>query len=919
MRLPIDARTAFALAGTLLLLGAGAGGPILVGDISSVSETAIDRAVIFQDEKFSNDNVSVPRALVDIEHPDQTHLTVGAELSDGTGSFTTAVPISNQASSDLTTRINLTQTVGPGDIDFEVGALPGGSCRLTHEDFAASGNGTFRVTLPADCEDRLRITATVNESTLPAFYEYAVKLKPIARATAGGESGFPSKLETSANRTQLAAGESVKILAVGPKRLKGADVRIELRDHETGNVVSATNESLNHQAGAAAVFTPTSPGSLVGNVTLFNPERFNVSPEHASAETDKITVGDGDGGDGDDGDGDDGDGGGGGEELRPAVGDGRIVFVTNQEFADGGNGAGGDLRTLTQTGGVRFAYGLEEKVKAIGPSRADFDDDPFAEIPVVTTNPNTHGGNLVLVDTQGEVETIKQGRVKPGSVAVGSFSGDRDRVFFIESGTRDIRRITPETDTGAVTVSGGKTKAQGLAGIVDIDGDNETEIVFGGNGPQGNSNTVNFVDDDGSLVGTGQQYGSNNGAGVGSATDFDGDGVARVPIVDGNQRITLVNASGDTTELTGGSAAKKSPLGVTDFDNDENSEIVFLGTNGNLKYVDEVGELNVVVEPTDEDGESFDGIKPGPGLRGGDVGGVPIVGPAQTGSQTEAGVAFVEQGQNTIRVRNLTDRVDSSQAANPIKAIGGVTDLDGDASAEFPRVVGGDTTTLEVPGLDQSVIASDVKSQPVAVTADVADPGRFAPNAPSLYYAQSSDGAVVRVTPQTTPGEEVFGGVTAQATVGLGDIDADGSAELIFGGNGPQGNSDTINFIDDDGSLEGIGVGYGSDDSVGLGEPADFDGNGLARVPVVTGNQRIGLVDAAGRIEIVRDATTPKAALATADIDTDGRPEIVFVDSDGSLKYVDNVGSTNDIKVLATDVSVDSGVGVRGAVIDAGS
>jgi hypothetical protein len=117
-------------------------------------------------------------------------------------------------------------------------------------------------------------------------------------------------------------------------------------------------------------------------------------------------------------------------------------------------------------------------------------------------------------------------------------------VFFIEQSTKRISRFTPETEQGRTRVK--HVEAQAIAGIADIDSDGGTELVFGGN-----SGTINYIDDSGSLEATGAKYGSNNAAGVGQPADFDNDGIAWVPIVtSSNQKIALIDAAGRKTVLS---------------------------------------------------------------------------------------------------------------------------------------------------------------------------------------------------------------------------------------------------------------------------------------------------------------------------------------------------------------------------------
>ena len=87
-------------------------------------------------------------------------------------------------------------------------------------------------------------------------------------------------------------------------------------------------------------------------------------------------------------------------------------------------------------------------------------------------------------------------------------------------------------------------------------------------------------------------------AAVARRADFDGDGTARIPIIDGSQNILLVDHNGNTVTLGGGGAAK-SPLGTADLDLDGSPEIYYARSNGRLRFIDDVTNSNTVKDVTD--------------------------------------------------------------------------------------------------------------------------------------------------------------------------------------------------------------------------------------------------------------------------------------------------------------------------------
>jgi flagellar protein FlaF len=235
----------------------------------------------------------------------------------------------------------------------------------------------------------------------------------------------------------------------------------------------------------------------------------------------------------------------------------------------------GDALRSIETGGTATDYGSGATVT--GPMVEGFLTADTDEIPFVDA-----GGDVAVVNGTGTVTTLSSGaRSTASRLFVGRFDSP-PAVFYVAAGSGEIRRVTADgTDTRVASVA-----AQGVAGTGDVDGDGAAELVFGGTSPGGSSATVNYVDDDGAVVGTGVGYGTNEGIGIGEPRDFDGDGLARVPIVDGSGNVALVAGDGATTTITASGPAGKGPLAAFDWDTDGDREIVFTNTSATLAYVD---------------------------------------------------------------------------------------------------------------------------------------------------------------------------------------------------------------------------------------------------------------------------------------------------------------------------------------------
>lgn len=239
----------------------------------------------------------------------------------------------------------------------------------------------------------------------------------------------------------------------------------------------------------------------------------------------------------------------------------------------------------------------------------------------------------------------------------------------------------------------------------------------------------------------------------------------------------------------------------------------------------------------------------------------------------------------------------------------------------------GSNDVVEVPAIDSNgnvflidengqrtdLVTGGVKNSKSKITA-----GRWQGSNPSVFYATDSNNNenIARVTADGTTTTLSATPDKADAVAGIADVDGDGADELVFGGSGGSGSDDTVRYIDDDGTtIIPTEVNYGSNNGIGLGEPADFDGDGKARTPIVGGSQEIKLADENGNTEFLTSGDSPnKSPLGTADLDTDGDPEIYFVGQNQKLRYVDDVTGQNTVKDVTDStggsVPVDSDAGV---------
>ena len=262
-------------------------------------------------------------------------------------------------------------------------------------------------------------------------------------------------------------------------------------------------------------------------------------------------------------------------------------------FADPSNG---NLSTVDTAGVVaQSVYGVTG-VQAAGPQTTDFAFDGGPEVPYLDGD-----GNLGIVDLDGNqrtlVSTSDSRSVSAARLAVGGVSVDNNNdyltdtgpfVYFID-GNGEIARVD---SSGTVETVYKGISAQAVAGTGDIDGDGAPELVYVDSNAE-----LAYLDE--KANGKAQERSLidsptlNTPNAVGAPADFDGDGAAEIPFIDGDTDVKYVNGPdgtdlpGNTTTLATG-ADNEGPVGAADRDGDSQFEIVYVDATNNdrLAYAD---------------------------------------------------------------------------------------------------------------------------------------------------------------------------------------------------------------------------------------------------------------------------------------------------------------------------------------------
>jgi hypothetical protein len=280
------------------------------------------------------------------------------------------------------------------------------------------------------------------------------------------------------------------------------------------------------------------------------------------------------------------------------------------------------------------------------------------------------------------------------------------------------------------------------------------------------------------------------------------------------------------------------------------------------------------------------------------------------GSLAELDVAFAGTSDNWAHGLdndgNRTTATNSGQA----EAIGPPrVDFDGDGLVEMPYVNGSNgLSMIDRNNETTSVLTSGVKKTGIVT-------GTWDGSTTSVFYANSNDGDLYR-TDVNGNTQRIAGFSNPVISVaGIGDFDNDSADEIATVVNGELG------IVDDDGNTYTEDIDIGSNNNRGIGEPADFNGDGQVRLPVVTGGNDLSLVNCQKKNKNKFDCTqtnvasdlASKTVVAQYDWTENGQPEIVFANKNDNnrLYYAEVSGDTATVTRIGSGIKIYPEAGVR--------
>lgn len=190
-------------------------------------------------------------------------------------------------------------------------------------------------------------------------------------------------------------------------------------------------------------------------------------------------------------------------------------------------------------------------------------------------------------------------------------------------------------------------------------------------------------------------------------------------------------------------------------------------------------------------------------------------------------------------------------------------DYVGNGSADFPIVNGsGDLVVADSDGSSKKKLVDSSDAESPRTTKSII--GVFSwTGSKSIFYA-GQDENIYSVDYSGSPSVVANPSNGVDGVLDSGDIDSDGSKELVFADGSQQ-----LRYIDEDSSIRPLSGGQlGSNNGIGAtADAVDFDGDGTPRLPIVDGGNNVVLVGESESDVSITGASAKKAPISSADVD----------------------------------------------------
>lgn len=261
--------------------------------------------------------------------------------------------------------------------------------------------------------------------------------------------------------------------------------------------------------------------------------------------------------------------------------------------------------------------------------------------------------------------------------------------------------------------------------------------------------------------------------------------------------------------------------------------------------------------------------------------------------------------------------VNGSKALLPtpgtVEALGPATvDLTDDGKTDIPYVNDSGVLKLTNTSNETAELATGADiSGDIAKSKTRLATGTWNGSSPAVFFVDATHDKIYRVTDTGAVAEVADPSDGAQAVVGVGDIDGDGEAELVFADG-----SQYLRYLEQNGSIRKIDDGQlGSNNGIGAGPLVDFDDDGVARVVSIDGSNNVKIAgesvsDGGEGTTVLTAPDAKKSPPTVVDINSDGTREIIYIGKDnGHIKYIEDF----DDSVTIHTVTNASGAAIDGS------
>ncbi|GAA0274676.1 beta strand repeat-containing protein [Halobacterium noricense] len=277
-----------------------------------------------------------------------------------------------------------------------------------------------------------------------------------------------------------------------------------------------------------------------------------------------------------------------------------------------------------------------------------------------------------------------------------------------------------------------------------------------------------------------------------------------------------------------------------------------------------------------------------------------VAGASAQSGDTNSTVTFAYvNGENLTLVTKAGSEINLGVNAN---AIGAGKDVDGDGYVEIPYVTSNNHLKIVDKTGEMMTLTTDAdKSKAKVAIGDHDEDGED-----SVYYS-TPDGVLKAANIVDNTTRILDGADTAtKAVAGVGDVTGDGTPEVVYT------DGSNIGYYNQSGVENSFYTnGVGSSDGHGIGAPRDLDGDGTARIPIVTGSNNVALVDGSGSPEtLMQDGSAAKSPVAAVDWVNGSNLEVLFLNSSQNDEpyYVTLDKSTGPIDAVSGTADAEAGV-----------